>query len=111
MRFTARHDRTGSIRFAPLGGVTFDRLVPMASKPSLPDSLLILTPEGQLLVRSKAVIHILQRMGPAWRSVGRVLAWAPHRLSDFAYDLVAHLRSRPNRCPMPNPVPDERFDP
>lgn len=111
VRFAARHDTSGRIRFAPLGGATFVRLIPESSRAMLPDSLVVLTPHGDLLIRSGAVIHLLQRMGPAWRWVGAVLAWLPEPLRDAVYRLVARLRPRPRACPLGAPIKDDRFDP
>lgn len=111
MRFTARRDRSGGIRFAPLGGLTFERLIPAASKAGLPDSLLVLTPQGDLLCRSQAVIHLLRRMGPVWRMIGHLLAWIPHGLGDSIYDLVARRRPRARACRRLDAGQDGRFEP
>ncbi len=110
VRFAARHDRLGRIRFAPLGGTTFLRMIPASSRVSLPDSLVVLTPEGELLTRSEAVIHLLRRMGPVWNLGGIVLGWIPGPLRDAGYRLVARLRPRKRACPLEAPGP-ERFDP
>jgi len=111
VRFAARHDRSGTIRFAPLGGATFERLIPPAVRAGLPDSLLVLTPQGDLLWRSRALIHLLRRMGPVWRLAGCLLAWLPQKLGDSAYDLVAHRRSKGRVCERPDSTRDERFEP
>jgi len=111
VRQVARRDRCGGIRFAPLGGATFERLIPPASKAGLPDSLLVLTPQGDMLSRSQAVIHLLRRMGPTWRLAGQLLAWIPQSLGDAAYDLVARLRSRQGACGRFDVIQDERFEP
>ena len=111
VRQVARRDRCGGIRFAPLGGATFERLIPPASKAGLPDSLLVLTPQGDLLSRSQALIHLLRRMGPAWRLAGHLLTWVPPSLRDAAYDLVARRRIRRGACGRPDAVQDERFEP
>jgi predicted DCC family thiol-disulfide oxidoreductase YuxK len=109
-RFVARQDPSGEIRFAPLGGVTFDRLIPLAKRSGLPDSLLVLTPEGELLLRSRAVIHLLGRMGPWGRLAGALLAWIPTRLCDAAYDWVARLRPTGQTCTAASGPRDERFE-
>ena len=111
VRFAARHDRSGGIRFAPLGGRTFDRLVPAEARRDLPDSLLVLASDWSLLVRSSAVVHLLGRMGPAWRLLGILLSWIPEGLRDAAYDWVARWRPRPSPCPVDKRPHDERFEP
>lgn len=111
VRFAARHDPSGQIRFAPLRGETFEGLVPAESRAGLPDSLVVLTSEGDLLAQSGAVIHLLRRMGPAWRWMGIVLAWIPESWRDAGYRMIARGRSRKGTCPLEVAIKDERFDP
>src|SRR5271170_1770659 len=62
IRFLIRRDRAGDkFRYAPLQGTTFEALVPPERRRSLPDSLVVLTNDGRLLIRSDGVIHILRR--------------------------------------------------
>ncbi len=110
VRFAARHDRSGGIRFAPLGGRAFDRLVPAEVRSGLPDSILILAPGQPLRVRSSAVVHLLGRMGPAWALLGIMLSWIPEGWRDAAYDRVARWRPRIRPCPMDKWPHDERFE-
>jgi predicted DCC family thiol-disulfide oxidoreductase YuxK len=110
VRFLAKRVRTRDIRFAPMGGRTFARLALAEARKDLPDSLLVLTAQGRLLVRSEAVVHLLGRMGPAWRLLGVLISWIPAGLRDRAYDWVAQRR-RPGVCPLDNWPRDERFDP
>lgn len=111
VRFAARHDSSGVIRFAPLGGETFRRLVPDGVSAHLPDSLVVLTPSGQLLLASDAVIHLLGRMGPGWGWLGAVLARVPAGWRDAAYHGVARRRRRGEACPWAPPAGLDRFDP
>jgi predicted DCC family thiol-disulfide oxidoreductase YuxK len=110
-RFVARHDRDRGIRFAPLGGTAFHRWIPPGRRSGLPESLLVLTPGGALLVRSGAVIYLLGRMGPGWRVLGVLLAWIPARLRDSGYDLMARLRPPGRACARAASPQDERFVP
>lgn len=109
VRFVAGHERSGRIRFAPLGGEAFRCLLPEALRGGLPDSLLVRTPEGRLLGRSEALIHLLGRMGPGWRLAGRLLAWIPAGLRDGAYDWVARHRAS-TACAWRSPADDPRFE-
>ena len=60
VRFALAHDADGSrFRFASLQSEGFRRRVPAAARAGLPDSIVTLTPDGTLLVRSAAVIHVL----------------------------------------------------
>ncbi len=105
VRFLLRRDRTGAFRFAPLQGATFASLVSTGSVPALPESLVLRTVPGDLLVRSEAVAHVLGRLGGGWRWLGAGLALFPRALADSGYDLVARWRRRlfrrpPELCPM-----------
>jgi predicted DCC family thiol-disulfide oxidoreductase YuxK len=111
VRFAARHDPAGAIRFAPLGGETFRRLVPDGLSAHLPDSLVVLTPSGKLLLESDAVLHLLSRMGPGWRWLGAALALVPVRWRDAAYRGVARRRRRGAACPWAPPADQDRVDP
>ncbi len=115
--FVARRDRTGeAFRFAPLGGEAFRDRVPRDVGDSLPDSIVVQTRSGELLLRSDGVVHILRRLGPFWRLLGRLLAIVPRPIRDYAYDRFAERRhllaERPDgTCPMMPPVLGRRFDP
>jgi predicted DCC family thiol-disulfide oxidoreductase YuxK len=111
VRFAAKRDVSHLLRFAPLGGATFEQLVPPGLRTGLPDSLVVLTPEGGLLTRSEAVIHLLHRMGPPWRLVGFLLTWTPIHLRDWVYDQVARRRPAGRPCPRGFESSDPRFKP
>ncbi|MBI1752981.1 MAG: DUF393 domain-containing protein [Acidobacteria bacterium] len=110
-RLVARYDREGRIRFAPLGGLTFQHCIPESERAGLPDSLVVQTPEGRLLTRSEAVIHLLNRMGPGWRLLGLVLGWTPRFLRDGSYGLAARLRPTRRACARNGLASDDRFEP
>ena len=117
MKFVLRHDRSGTaFQFAPLQGETFQARVAGERRAGLPDSVVVLTRGGELLVRSDAFLHIFRRLGGVWRVLAAVLSVAPRGLRDFVYDFVARIRyrvfgTRDDLCPV---VPAElraRFDP
>jgi predicted DCC family thiol-disulfide oxidoreductase YuxK len=117
VKFVLKHDRTGeAFRFAPLQGETFSTLVPAAARGILPDSVIVRTTDGALLVRSAAFIHILQRLGGGWRALAAILAVVPRVLRDAAYDFVARVRyrifgRRDDVCPIVPAELRKRFDP
>jgi predicted DCC family thiol-disulfide oxidoreductase YuxK len=117
VRFLASRDASGAFRFAPLFGPTFQRLVPEAVRLELPDSLVIHTDDGRMLVRGDAVLHTLRRLGGGWRLLAGLLALLPRRLRDAAYDAFARRRRRwfpsppPDACPIPSPALRARLDP
>ncbi len=117
VRFVLRRDRSGdAFRFAPLGGATFEKSVPLSERPGLPDSVVVLTGDGRVLARSTAVLYLLEHLGGFWRAVGRAARLIPRRLLDLAYDGVARVRrllfQRPETiCPVVEPGLRDRFDP
>jgi predicted DCC family thiol-disulfide oxidoreductase YuxK len=117
VKFVLKHDRGGkAFRFAPLQGETFLARVAAERRAGLPDSVVVLTRDGELLVRSAAFLHIFRRLGGGWGVLAAVLSFVPPGLLDFVYDFIARIRyrvfgKRDDLCPI---VPAElraRFDP
>lgn len=117
VKFVLKHEKGGvAFRFAPLQGTTFQALVPAEKRSGLPDSIVIMTADGVLLARSDAVVHLLRRLGGAWRILSAILAVVPRVVRDAGYDFIARVRyrvfgNRQDLCPV---VPQElrsRFDP
>jgi len=115
--FSLRRERGRALfRFAPLAGPTFAALVPEATRRTLPDSFVLRTADGRLLLRSDAALHLLRRIGGGWGLLAGLLGLVPRALRDLVYDGVARVRRRlfappPAACPL---VPAElaaRFDP
>ncbi len=95
MRFVVARDRGGRLfRYAPLQGITFRKLVPAAQREALPDSIVVLTDDGRLLLRSDAFIHILRRLGGFWRFAAGAIALIPQALRDGVYNFIARVRYR-----------------
>jgi predicted DCC family thiol-disulfide oxidoreductase YuxK len=117
VKFVLKHDRSGSaFRFAPLQGDTFRSRVSPEKRAGLPDSVVVLTADGNLLVRSNAFLHILRRLGGGWRTLAEVVGVIPRPLRDGAYNTVARIRysvfgTRDDLCPIVPPALRARFDP
>ncbi len=95
VRFVLAEDRSGAaFRFAPLQGQTFADLFPEKERASLPDSLVVRTAEGETLMRSSAVLHMLSRMGGVWRLLAVATSVVPVGIRDIAYAAVARIRYR-----------------
>ncbi|MBB6428686.1 thiol-disulfide oxidoreductase DCC family protein [Algisphaera agarilytica] len=92
--FVVRRDRKAQFTFAPLGGETFGASVPEADRLALPDSILVLTAEGGLLIKARAACHILRQLGGIWAVAGWCIGVFPNGLSDWIYDRVAAVRHR-----------------
>ncbi len=118
VRFVLAEDRCGGshIRFSPLQGELFSSSVPLSQRAGLPDSVVVQTGDGRLLVRSAAIAEILQRLGGVWRLIGVVAACLPQKLLDGCYDLVAQVRQKlftppAVACPLLPADLQQRFEP
>lgn len=93
MRWLVAEDPTGmSFRYAPLFGEAFASAFPAPS--GLPDSVIVKTATGAVLVRSDSAIHLLARLGGLWRIGGILFGALPRRVRDAMYDFVARVRYR-----------------
>lgn len=116
VRFLAAHDRAGRLRFAPLGGSTFQGFVPAAEAAGLPDSLVVRTGDGRLLVQGDAALHLLRGLGAGWRALAAILALVPRSLRERGYAAFARNRQRwfaqpQHACPVPPGPLRARLDP
>ncbi|MGH7829535.1 MAG: thiol-disulfide oxidoreductase DCC family protein, partial [Candidatus Binatia bacterium] len=84
---------------APLDSDTFRSRIPESRRPSLPDSIVVLTAEGAILTRSEAVLHILRRLGGVWRLLAALVGAIPMPGRDWLYDQIARIRHRLFRRP------------
>jgi predicted DCC family thiol-disulfide oxidoreductase YuxK len=101
-------------RFAPIDSEAFRAAVPVELRDRLPDSVLVLTEEGELLDRSRALLHLCARLGGLWRVLAVLGEALPLAFRDTLYDRVARIRHRlfevpDTRCPIVAPGLAERF--
>jgi len=95
VRFVLAEDRDGAaFRFAPLESERFEAAVPANVRATLPDSLVLLRPDGTLLLRAAAVREICARLGGLWRALALASRAVPVALLDRLYDAVARVRAR-----------------
>jgi predicted DCC family thiol-disulfide oxidoreductase YuxK len=90
--------------------------VPAPVRETLPDSVAVLAADGRLLVRSSAVLYVLQRLGGFWGVPAALGRLVPVPLRDRLYDAAARLRRRlfaapPETCPLVPPPLRGRFLP
>jgi predicted DCC family thiol-disulfide oxidoreductase YuxK len=117
VRFLIAKDPTGEkFDFAPLQGEYCAAAIPHAQRQRLPDSVVVRTAGGQLLVKSAAIVHVLKRVGGPWRAIGTGLGVLPTSIIDFGYDCVARMRRRlfnspSNTCPLVPANLQKRFRP
>jgi predicted DCC family thiol-disulfide oxidoreductase YuxK len=94
VRFVLSEDRRGFFKFAPLQSDTFKERIPEAQRAALPDSVVVATAGGQVLSRSAAVRHVMNRLGGMWRLGATVANLVPEKLQDIVYDGVAKIRHK-----------------
>ena len=116
VRFVIARDPRGLFRYAPLGGEAFAREVDPATVRGLPDSFVVVTHDGRVLVRSAGVLHVLAALGGVWGLLAAIGRIVPRPVSDFLYDRVAAVRKRLFRppddaCPVAPAELRRRFDP
>ena len=116
VRFVLAEDPEGrAFRFAPLASPAFAAALPAGERAALPDSLVVRTPDGPVLVRTAGVREICDRLGGLWRVLALVSRALPERLLDRGYDAVARARKRifappAEACPRVPPDLRRRFD-
>ncbi len=95
VRFVLAEDQSGEgFTYAPLGGVTFEGRVTVEARRALPDSIVLQREDGAILVRSRAALHIMSRLGGWWRVIAVALYAVPRPVADLLYEFVASVRSR-----------------
>lgn len=114
VRFILAEDRDAAFRFAPLDSDAFRSAVPEDRRVGLPDTAVVLTGDGAMLIRSDAWCYIMRRLGGVWRLLGFAVGILPRAFRDRVYDLVAGVRYRVfrkqvNACPMLPKELRERF--
>lgn len=118
VQFVLRHDRAGTMRFAPLDGPTargvLNRLPALANV----DSLILLEATDKhrtrVRVKSDAVLAMARYLGWPWRALG-VFHAVPRPIRDGLYEAFARVRYRisPRReaCRVPDDAQRSRFLP
>lgn len=105
VRFVAAEDRTAAFYLSPLQGETIRTLLTDEQRAALPDSIVVRTADGRLVVTSDAWVYVLTRLGGLWRVFAIVLHAAPRPLREWLYRVVAGSRRRffarpQNHCPL-----------
>jgi len=94
VRFLVAEDANSRFHFTPLDSEEFRSRVPEERRQELPDSVVVLTGDDQLLVRSDAVLHATARLGGLWRLLAIIGGWVPRSIRDTIYDFISRHRHR-----------------
>ena len=113
VQFLLRHDRRDRLRFAPLQGATARRMLPpLGGRPEELNTIYVVTSDGRLLERSRAVLFAATALGGGWSLLG-ALRLVPRPLADVIYGVVARVRyrifGRLDACAMPTPAQRAKF--
>jgi predicted DCC family thiol-disulfide oxidoreductase YuxK len=119
VRFALAEDREGRhFRFAPLEGNVFATVRNESDRAETLDqidSIVLSLSDGNLFVRSAAMLGIGKRLGGLWRVAAITAGVLPLRWLDAGYDGIAKIRHRlfaapPDACPILPPHLRARFD-
>lgn len=114
IRFVLAEDAQQVFKFAPLTSAYFYTQVSQGVRVHLPDTLVVQLANGQIYIRSDAVIQILTHLGGLWLVVGLLLKVIPKTVRDWGYNWVGAHRhyffARPlNACPLVPADLQQRF--
>jgi predicted DCC family thiol-disulfide oxidoreductase YuxK len=114
VQWILRHDRRGTLCFAPLQGETARPI--LAGHPELAEVDSIIWVDGDTVrVRSAAALAVARYLGGGWAVVARLAALIPRPLRDWGYDLIARHRHKLTangpECLVPTPEERRRFLP
>ncbi len=105
-------DQALVFKVATLQGTFAAEKLPESARTNL-NSLVVMTDQGRLLIRSRAVLFILDQVGGLWRIVSFAGKVIPSAIADFIYDFIAKNRYRVfgkmETCRMPTPEERSRF--
>jgi predicted DCC family thiol-disulfide oxidoreductase YuxK len=95
VRFVLSEDQSSHpFSFAPLQGEEIKRSIAESVRAKLPDSVVVVEENKNVLTRSTAVIYVLKRLGGLWFLGATLLSLVPRILRDLAYDAIASVRGR-----------------
>ncbi len=108
--FLFRYDVSRKFQVASLQGETAEKMLPAHYIEKM-DSI-ILWEDGQIYLRSNAVLKILISLGGAWKLLG-ILKIIPSPISDVVYKIIAKNRyawfGKKNSCRLPTASEKSRF--
>ena len=110
--FLLKRDRAGRMRYGAMQTAAGQSLLRRHGRPTDDLSSFVVLDQGQLLLRSAAVLRLIRYLRFPWPLMG--IIWiVPRPLRDWLYDLVALSRYRlfPRReaCYLPTPAERDRF--
>lgn len=112
VRLVVRFDAAGTFRFAPLQSTVGRALLERHGLDADDFDSFVLVEDGRAFEKSAAALRVARRLDGPWPLLWP-LVYAPERLRDAGYDLVANHRyrvfGRTDECQLPPPELRERF--
>lgn len=112
VRFLIRHDPQQRFRLASVQSVQGQALLAWSGLPSERFDTMAYLEDGQLLVRSDALLRIVAQLPGPWRLLA-LLRVLPRPVRDWCYDRIAlnryRLFGRYDSCLVPDPDHERRF--
>lgn len=99
VKFVLKHDKKAIFRFAPLQGDLFQQTFSEEKRKSFPDSMVLITEDERVLMRSSATAYLLQKIGGFWGVLGHLLQAIPRSIRDGVYVFIAKVRHQLFRRP------------
>ncbi len=94
VQFVLRHDRRARFRFAALQSeAATQTLGHFGKNPDDLDTMYVLTGDGRLLQKARAILFVARGLGLPW-SLSALFGVLPTFVLDWFYDRVAHNRYR-----------------
>lgn len=113
VRFSIDHDRTRSLKFAPINGETWKSVTEEPGQVAL--TTIYLFDQHGLSMRTTAVCRLLVILGGFWKLLGWILWIIPRPLRNLGYRFVASNRYRisgkVDACTIPAPNDMDRLLP
>ncbi len=114
VKFVLKHDHLGYFHFAPMDGTYYVERFSEAQRKELIEKVVLLFPDGTMLLGTDAILHIFEKLDAPWPSFAPAMKLVPSVLRDAAYNTVSHLRKKmfakpPMVCPTMDPDEEKRF--
>lgn len=113
VHFLMRRDRSGTLFFAPIQGDTAKSRLNAELRESL-STAVYQRLDGEVLLRSDAVLQAVIDIGSRWRFLARPALLIPRRWRDGVYNWIAARRKKlfqNGACPLPPTEESERILP
>ena len=94
VKYVLARDSEGVFLFSPLQGEAIKGLMDESQRKELPDSVVVVTPEQEVLCRSDAVGYVLSRLSGSARMQAKLLRLFPRFLRDTGYNGIASIRKK-----------------